>query len=162
TLLSSGQRGQARSLFKSAYESYLQKEHAVPAIDAAFRQALQGDEKSKQDLYSTLLRQTAKTLAAQDRREAVITLASQCRQRDDGPLADELFELALAKLSDQERLPVTLMGVEYLWQTSQQDRADTMLQKLLADERLSKNAALWRLASQMAGQRKLLKRSVDY
>jgi ferric-dicitrate binding protein FerR (iron transport regulator) len=160
--LKDGQRGQARKHFESLYESTRKQENGVPAIDTAFKQALQGDENYKQDLFHKLLTDAAQSMIAQNRRGAVITLAWQCRQLDDATLADELFELALGKLSEQEKQTTMLAGVEYLWQTGQQDRAEKMLQELLTDNRAGKNPSLWRLASRLAGQRKLLKRSVEY
>jgi hypothetical protein len=154
--LKDGQRGQARKHFEALYKTTRKQENGVPAIDAAFKDAMEAED------FGILLKDAAKDLIKQNRRGAVITLAWQCRQLDDATLADELFELALAKLSEQEKQTTMLAGVEYLWQTGQQDRAEKMLQELLTDDRAGKNPSLWRLASRLAGQRKLLKRSVEY
>lgn len=160
-LLNDGQRTAARHQFLSLYEAARQ-DTALPAIDAAFRLALQNDDAYPENLFASLLRETAQRLTAQEQRRAVIDLAWQCRQLDDRQLADELSDLAMNNIPEARRLPTTLAVFSGLWQTGQQDRADKLLQDLLADKRFGKEPSLWRLASDVAAQRKSLKRSMEF
>jgi tetratricopeptide (TPR) repeat protein len=159
-LLNAGRREAARAQFKSLYE-IARQEMAVPPIDVAFRLALKSNDANPQDLFASLLRETAKLRMAQEHRRAVLDLAWQCRQLDDRKLADELCDLALSNIPEEQRLSITLLAFPYLWQTAQQERADKLLQQLLADGRFGKEPSLWRLASEVAAQRKSLKRSME-
>jgi anti-sigma factor RsiW len=154
-LVAAGKLAEARTILDALY-SELRKDELLPAIDSSFKKAM-GD-----DGMAQLMRRTAEQLSAKGQRMSVITLAWQCRQLDEPKLADELLGRALANVPEAERLAVNVAGVEFLWQTAQQDAADELLQKLLADDKLNTNPSLWRLASQLAGQRKLLKRQVEY
>ncbi|OAI46640.1 hypothetical protein AYO44_11025 [Planctomycetaceae bacterium SCGC AG-212-F19] len=154
-LVAAGKRAEARSIFEKLYTE-LRHDGLLPAIDSSFKTALGTDG------LAQLMRRTAGELAGKGQRMSIIALAWQCRQLDEPKLADELLAQALANVPEAERLAVNVAGVEFLWQTAQQDAADELLQKLLADEKLNVNPALWRLASQLAGQRKLLKRQVEY
>ena len=154
-LVASGKIAEARSLFEKLYAE-LRQDELLPAVDGSFKTALGADG------FAALMRNTAGQLAGKRQGVSIIALAWQCRQLDEPKLADELLAQALTNVAETERLAVNVAGVEFLWQTGQQDAADELLQKLLADEKFSNNPSLWRLASQLAGQRKLLKRQVEF
>jgi tetratricopeptide (TPR) repeat protein len=99
-----------------------------------------------------LMRATAAGLVAENHRPAVFGLAWQCRQFGDQSLADDLFQQALAGVSEQNRPATILAAIEYLWQVGQTARAVSMLQPLLTEPVFSGNATLWRLAALLAGQ----------
>jgi hypothetical protein len=153
-----GDRAEARELFLALYEETL-KQGARPAIDRAFRDALEGDGKAP-DLWSARMRDTAAALVKDGRRVSAVGLAWQCWELGSPKLADEVLDAALAGLADDRaRGPATLAAVEYLAQTHQYDRADTLLQGLLTDPAFAQNAGLWRLGSRLAAQRKQAARS---
>src|SRR5262249_32944725 len=121
SLWKSGQRDEARKRFRALYEQTL-KDSVLPAIDADFRAALLGDGGSgagsgdpapAPDLWSELLRKTAARLIEQKQRPAVLTLAWQCQQLGDEPLAQHLLTTALDGAPDKERLALMLAAVEF-------------------------------------------------
>jgi hypothetical protein len=155
-LSKSGQPAEARQRFRELYERTL-KEDRLPLFDGDFRAALLDSGE-----WGELLRQTAAKLIARKHRPAVLTLAMQCWQVDDQPLADHLLGLALDDLpDDKERLPMRLAGLSFLWQTGQLARADQMLRTLLADAKTSGQPALWRLAAKLAERRDMPGRRLE-
>jgi tetratricopeptide (TPR) repeat protein len=151
-LFESGDRQRARELFRELYAG-ARKDGALPAIDAAFRQALQEDKGP--DSWEQVIRQTADGALAQNRYLAIIALAWQCAELDDQHLADDLLASVLGRLTgDPQRLPVTVAAVEYLWSTHQFEQADRLVQPLLADATFAQRPSLWRLGARLAAQRK--------
>jgi hypothetical protein len=151
-LWQAGLRQEAREQFTRLYADSLGKGY-LPAIDGDFRLALLGDGKLN-DTWGELLRKTAEDFIAKKRRPAVLALAWQCRQIDDGPAADQLITLALDKIGDQkERAGMTLAAVLFYRQISQLPQADRLLQTLLKDAEQAKRPELWRLASTIAAGR---------
>jgi Tfp pilus assembly protein PilF len=152
SLVKSGQREEGRKAFRTLYEQTL-REDKLPLIDPDFRQSLLGDGKES-DLWGELIRQTVGKLIEQKHRAAGLVLAWQCWQLGDQPLANHLYSVALADVKDdKQRLVLTLLGLEFLWQTAQFVKADEVLQKLLDDPEQSKRPALWRLAANLAERR---------
>jgi Tfp pilus assembly protein PilF len=89
-----------------------------------------------------------------------LLLAWQLWQLGEQQLADEVYNNAMAAAGADSSL--MLLGIDYLWQTNQLARADALLQKLLADERLAQRAAMWRLGAALAQRRGLTGRYVAY
>jgi predicted Zn-dependent protease len=159
SLWRAGERQEARKQFLELYQKTLSR-GLLPAIDHDFRQALLGDGKAP-DEWSTLLQQTAARLLKQKRRLAILTLAWQCWRLEDSPWAERLSAMAFEG-SDREigNDAMKLVGLGYLMQTNQWTHADQLLRKLLADPKLAKNGALWRLAAQLAEQRDMTAREL--
>jgi predicted Zn-dependent protease len=152
-LAEKGERDEARKLFVALYEETA-KGGALPPLDRRFRDALRADGKES-DLFARLLRESADRLVKDGRRVSAVALAWQCWELEAHGLADELLAAALAGLGEGEsRFAPTLAAVEYLAQTHQYDRADRLLDGLLADEKLAQSAWLWRLGYQLALLRK--------
>ncbi|MFI4983058.1 MAG: hypothetical protein ACHQIO_22130, partial [Nevskiales bacterium] len=152
-LADNGERTEARKRFVELYEETA-KSGALPPLDRAFRQTLQASGKEP-DLFGKLLRDSAAQLVKDGRRVAAVALAWQCWELEAPTLADELLTAALDGISDREhRGAPTIAAVEYLAQTHQYDRADKLLQGLLADEQFARDAGLWRMGYQLALQRK--------
>ncbi|HXG09156.1 MAG TPA: VIT domain-containing protein [Gemmataceae bacterium] len=160
-LWNSGRRQEARTHFRELYTKAFQKGF-LPPIDSTFRAALTGNGEEA-DLWNELMRQTAADLIREKDRVAVVTLAWQCWQLGDQPLADYLLETALddpiggaarapvaagmprrttpaprpdrmAEEQEENRV-VLLAAIEYLRQTNQLARADQLLRQLLEDEK---------------------------
>jgi tetratricopeptide (TPR) repeat protein len=89
-------------------------------------------------------------LTKEKRPRSVLLLAWQVWQLGDQALSDELFDSTLAGASGKERQALTLLAIEYLWQTQQYTRADSLLQPLLKDEKLAQHPRLWRLGAALA------------
>src|SRR5262249_25924251 len=116
---------EARQRFDDLYRNTL-KHDSLPPIEADFRQAL-GTEG-----WDAPIRQTPAKFIQEKRRRAAVALAWQCWQLDDAPLASNLLALALDGLeNDAERLLTNLAAIEFLSQTNQHVRADSLLQPLL-------------------------------
>ncbi|HEY7308356.1 MAG TPA: VIT domain-containing protein [Gemmataceae bacterium] len=156
SLYKSGQAAEARKQFRELYERTL-KEDRLPLFDGDLRAALLEDSE-----WGQLLRKTATKLIERKRRPVVLTLATQCWQVDDQPLANHLLALALADVAgDKDSLPVRLAGLSFLWQTGQFAQADKMLRELLAEAKESRQAALWRLAAKLAERRAMPARQME-
>jgi hypothetical protein len=152
-LAENGERDEARKLFVALYEETA-KDGTLTPVDRGFRQALR-TEGQEPDLFAELLRETAGRLVKEGRRVAAVALAWQCRELEALDLADELLTAALTGIPDGERRAApTLAAVEYLAQTRQYDRAEKLLDGLLADKTFADRAGLWRLGYQLALQRK--------
>jgi tetratricopeptide (TPR) repeat protein len=70
-------------------------------------------------------------------------------------LAEGLLATALRGVTEEERLPTTLAGVEFLWLTDQLRQADRLLEALLGEPKFARLASLWRLRATLAVQRRL-------
>jgi len=152
-LAENGERAEARKRFAELYEETA-RTGSLPPLDRGFRQALKADGKEA-DLFAELLRKRATDLVKDGRRVAAVALAWQCWELEAPALADELLSAALEGISDRtDRAAPTLASVEYLSQTHQYDRADKLLQGLLADEKFARHPGLWRMGYQLAVQRK--------
>jgi hypothetical protein len=152
-LAESGERDEARKQFVALYEETA-KDGALPPLDRDFRQALRAEGKEP-DLFAKLLGESADRLVKDGRRVAAVALAWQCWELEAPALADKLLSTALDGIADDERRAgPTLAAVEYLAQTRQYDRAEKLLDGLLADEKFAGHAGLWRLGYQLAVQRK--------
>jgi hypothetical protein len=158
SLLKAGERQEARRRFAALYEKAL-ADGGLPALDQDCRLALQGDGKES-DEWGPLLRKTADRLIEQKRRPAVLALALQCWQLDDGPSANALLAAALDGVDDKERLPLTTAAVEVLMETGQFAEADELLGKLLAQTKFARRGDLWRLAEAVAEKRDLSARQL--
>jgi hypothetical protein len=159
SLLKAGRRPEARQRFRELYERTL-ADGVLPPIDGGFRLALLGGSGAA-DEWTQLLGKTAARLAKQKRRPAVLALARQGWQLDDPALANQLVGAALDGAPEKERAPLTLAAVAFFQETSQLPQADDLLQKLLADEKLAKRPALWRLAADIAQRRDMTTRSLE-
>jgi ferric-dicitrate binding protein FerR (iron transport regulator) len=152
-LAENGEREEGRKLFVALYEESA-KDGTLTPVDRGFRQALRA-EGQEPDLFAKLLRGAAGQLVKDGRRVAAVALAWQCRELEAPDLADELLTAALTGIPDGERRAApTLAAVEYLAQTRQYDRAEKLLDGLLADKTFADRAGLWRLGYQLALQRK--------
>jgi tetratricopeptide (TPR) repeat protein len=148
--LLSGDPAQASQLFRGLYARALD-EGQLPAIDAAFRQALQTAEKDA-DGWRGLVRGTAARLLAKGRLADLVELIGQCRELDDPDLAAELLPAALEKIARHpQRLGLSLAAVEYLLATKQFEQADRLLEGLLAEKEFAGRSLLWRLRARVAG-----------
>jgi ferric-dicitrate binding protein FerR (iron transport regulator)/tetratricopeptide (TPR) repeat protein len=159
-LLEAGDRAPARKVFGELYTEML-KAGVLPPLDASFRQAF-SDAGGSALPFAQWMRKVADDLAKDRRPAAVLLLAWQTHQLGDQPLADELLGKALAAAAPAERLPLTLVGIEFLGQTGQVARADVLLQPLLTDAKLAENLSLWRLAAAITQRRGMLARSAAY
>src|SRR5262249_12446664 len=85
-----------------------------------------------------------------------------CAELDEQPLGDELLATTLtAVANDPGRLPVNVAAIEYLCHTQQPERAEQMVQALLADKGNAWRPSLWRLAASLAGTNRQRTRSVS-
>jgi ferric-dicitrate binding protein FerR (iron transport regulator) len=152
-LADNGDRAEARKQFAELYRDTA-KAGTLPPLDRGFRQAMQVSGKEP-DLFADLLRETADQWVKKDRREAVVALAWQAWELESPAQADDLLSRALGGTADPDKAASpTLFAVEYLAQTHQYDRADKLLQGLLADKKLADHPGLWRTGYQLAMQRK--------
>jgi hypothetical protein len=156
-LADNGDRAEARKQFAELYRDTA-KAGTLPPLDRGFRQTMAspGRESGESgDLFAELLRETADQWVKKDRREAVVALAWQAWELEAPALADDLLSRALDGTADREKgAAPTLAAVEYLAQTHQYDRADKLLQGLLANKKLAEHPWLWRMGYQLAMQRK--------
>jgi tetratricopeptide (TPR) repeat protein len=160
SLLYAEQRDEARALFREMFEQAI-KAGVLPAVDASFREALQGEPKEA-DLWTDMMRQTAATFCKDHRRPAAVALAWECWQLGDQPLASNLLTAALDGITDEgERTLTTLSAVAFLYQTAQHSAADAQLRPLLDNEKLAQQPALWRMAGRIADARGLTARSIE-
>jgi tetratricopeptide (TPR) repeat protein len=150
-LQSAGRPDEARKLFEDLYDKEL-KAAVLPAIDRRFRSALVGDDKHPDD-WNRLVRATAADFLKQDRRAAVIALATQCHQLDDRPLADNLMQMALSDLKDEDLLGVTLLAVGNYRRWGDTGLAEKLVDDMLARKQFQLIPGLWRLASTIADER---------
>jgi ferric-dicitrate binding protein FerR (iron transport regulator)/tetratricopeptide (TPR) repeat protein len=153
-------KAQARKLFRELHAEAL-KEGWLPPIDGSFYQAFHPATTGDSG-WVELMRQTAATLVAGQRRAAVIALARQCYEVGDQTLADQLFTRALAGGRGKDRNRLALLGLQYWWYTQRFAQAEALLQTLLADKELARQSLLWRLAAFLAEQRGKVARSVTY
>src|SRR5262249_60661818 len=128
-----------RKEFQALYGAAV-AEGVLPPIDADLRSALVG-ERGEDDAWDKVMHETAARLRVQRRPAAVVTLAWQCWQLGDQPMASRLLDLALESNADsEERLAVTLAAVEFLWQTHQLPQADQLLEVLRQDAQFNERA----------------------
>ncbi len=159
-LVLAGRRDEARAQFREMFARAI-KEGVLPAVDDAFRGALQGEAKEA-DLWTDMMRETAAKFCQDGRRPAAVALAWQCWQLGDQPLASNLLAAALDDIHDEdERLLTTLSAVAFLHQTRQLAAADARLRPLLENDKLAGQPALWRLAGRIAEARGLTARSIE-
>jgi len=152
-------RPEARTVFADLYEESLKK-GVLPPIDNNFRSVLESNGNDA-DEWTDLIRKTADKLIADKHRSAAVALAWQCWQLSDQPLAHELLSRALDGLKDDdERLPVTLAAIQYLFQTNQFAQADGLLQGLLDNEKFAKYPELWRIGVQIADRRAMTDKAI--
>ena len=153
-------RDEARTLFREMFEQAI-KASVLPAVDNSFREALQGEPKEA-DLWTDMMRQTAANFCKDHRRPAAVTLAWECWQLGDQPLASNLLTAALDGIDDEnERMLTTLTAVAFLYQTAQHAEADARLRPLLDNDKLAKQPALWRMAGRIADARGLTAHSIE-
>jgi tetratricopeptide (TPR) repeat protein len=159
-LLHAGKRDEARKEFREMFARAI-KASVLPAVDATFREALQGEQKEA-DLWTDEMRQTAAAFCKDHRRPGAVALAWQCWQLGDQPLASNLLAAALDNITDDdERVLTTLAAVGFLYQTGQHADADARLRPLLEDQDLAGQPALWRMAGRIADARGQTARSVE-
>jgi len=161
SLLNSGKQAEAAKLFLEMYEQ-LVKQQVLPPIDGSFRAALLGDGKTPEQ-WTPLMERTAQVLLKDNHRLTLVKLAWQCRQLGDFPQAENLLAAALQNPKDDaERLLVTTAAVDYLLETSQDVRADSLVTPLLENADFAQRPGLWRLASLVAQRRNQPVRSIGY
>jgi hypothetical protein len=160
SLWKSGQHAEGRKKFRELYEKTLTAGR-LPAIDADFRLALLGEDHKLGD-WADLIRKTSERLIEIKRRPAVLALARQCWQLGDEPMANQMLSAALDGIPQgKERQRMTLAAVRFLIDAKQLPRADRMLKTLLADPKLARHAALWRLAAKLAEDREMTARGLE-
>ncbi len=158
-LYHAGKTVDARKHFVALYNDTL-KDGYLPLLDSTARSALlTGPAEAG---WGELMQGTAEKLIADKNRPAVLALAWQCWQLDDAPQADQLLQMALTGIDDaKERNTMQLAGVLFYQQTKQLPQADQLLTKLLVDPKQAEKPGLWRLASELASQRKMTARSME-
>jgi tetratricopeptide (TPR) repeat protein len=150
SMLDRGKWQEAVAAFRDLYGKTL-KQGILPPIDSSFRQAFMSNPQEP-EAWGQFLQTTADALLKESHRLAVLGLAWQCRQLGDTGLAADLFNLAIAGLSEKQRPATTLAAIEYLWHARELTQAEVLLQPLLADRSLAKQPALWRLVALIAAQ----------
>ncbi len=160
SLLHADRRDEARAQFREMFARAIQAK-VLPAVDATFREALQGKE-AEADLWTDMIRETAADFCKDHRRPAAVALAWQCWQLGDQPLASNLLAAALDGAGDDdERALTALAAVGFLYQTGQHAEADARLRPLLDDRDLAGQPALWRMAGRVAESRGQAARSIE-
>ncbi|HZT82672.1 MAG TPA: hypothetical protein VFA26_20755 [Gemmataceae bacterium] len=107
------------------------------------------------DLWTELMRATAERLVREKRRPAAVLLAWQCWQLDDAPLADNLLSAAFyGPMKEVERAEASLAAAEFLSETGRLAPADSLMQPLLADTKLSQLPGLGRRAARLSDRRR--------
>ena len=147
----------AQLKFQDLFRAALQ-EGVLPPLDSSFRNVL---ESGKQDAWAKLMRETAALCAKKKARPVIVTLAWQCNQVGDTAMADTLLEQALDKMPADEKPLTAIAAIHFLNSTGRYDRSDLIVRELLADAKLAKSSALWRLASQVADNRRDQIRSIQ-
>jgi tetratricopeptide (TPR) repeat protein len=140
----------AQQKYQALFQAAL-KEGVLPPLDSSFRSVLEG---GKEDIWAKLMRETAAECAQKKRRPVIVTLAWQCYQLGDTAMADSLLDTALANVPGEEKAYTGIAAVHFLNATSRYDRAGQIVRDLLAEPTLAKSSAVWRLASQVADNRK--------
>jgi tetratricopeptide (TPR) repeat protein len=159
SLFESGQRKEAQAYFFDLYSRTL-KEGFLPPTDISFRQLFVGDNGGESP-WTSMLRETAATLASQGRQPDIMRLAWQWHALGFPRIAEELSLKALAGLPPgNTRRETVRRGVEYLQQTGQVARAKMLLGPLLDGKR--PDPELLRLGSMLAAQRGQMARSVAW
>jgi tetratricopeptide (TPR) repeat protein len=159
-LAKAGEIDKARRSFKELYAQTL-KQGFLPRIDTDMFHAFQRNAAGREE-WVELFNEGASTLIAAKRRSAVITLAWQCHELGDVSLASQLFDRALAGVSEKERPVTSLAAIGYLWSTHQYARAEKLLQPILENKALAKYSSLWRLGAFFASSRGKTARSIEY
>jgi tetratricopeptide (TPR) repeat protein len=162
-LAAAGDREEARKLLRALHAQAL-REQVLPPLDIRFRTAFdkadQEADSPTSPAWVEFIRETSDTLRVQKRRRDLIDLAWQCWVFGDTALAQQVFERAFSDLPAGERFKTVLAGMEYLCGTHQFARAEKLLQPLLAEPALVKDASLWRLAAGVADRQGKLTRAV--
>jgi tetratricopeptide (TPR) repeat protein len=91
----------------------------------------------------------------------IVTLAWQCFQLGDTAMADTLLDLALKDMTSEDKSLTSLAAIHFLNATSRYDRSDSIVRGLLSDPELVNSAGLWRLASQIADNRRDPVRAIE-
>jgi ferric-dicitrate binding protein FerR (iron transport regulator)/tetratricopeptide (TPR) repeat protein len=157
-ILRAGDQKPAAELFRQLYRQTL-KNRVLPPIDHDFHHALQAG--GEDVAWTALVRETADALLKDKQRHAVVTLAWQCWQLGDAPLAHNLLADALRNPADDvERLGASVAALEFLMGTNQPAEADALLQSLLAQPQFASKPMLWRLGARIADQRNLTAQSI--
>ena len=157
-MYNAGKYPEAREVMRKLYEETLAT-GVLPQIDHQFRNVMQWNDTEQ---WTKLMRETSATLVQKQGPTAGIYHAWQVHQLGDQPLAEELFSAALRTIPDDQRFAVIMAAVDYLWQTGQHARADTMLEPLLAEKHYAEYPELWRLASAIATGRGMLARALAF
>jgi predicted Zn-dependent protease len=146
-----GNHDKARELFAKLHADAVKHTALIP-LDDDFRQAFIQSNNGQQ-AWEKLWQDHAQSLVARHARRAAVMVAWQCRQLNDARLSDKLLDLALSGMSKEEQYGTSLAAVEMLWHSGGFDRADALIEPLLADERYARSPWLWRIASQIADRR---------
>jgi len=141
---------EARRRFAEAYRAELAR-GLLPRIDVDFRKLLARSAAGRK-IWRALMQEAA----AKHGRVASVLLAWQSHLVGTRELADELLAGALAGVTDKQRLRVTLVAVEYLWHTMRRARAARLLNRLLDRPEYGGHSKLWRMAAELASQRRKL------
>src|SRR5262249_5081404 len=140
----------ARNAFGELYRDTLAG-GVLPPLDAAFLHAFQAP--NNDPAWAEFKQQTTATLLTRKQQPALLALAWQCWQLGQQADAGEFFAQAFTGLSAVDQQPLSLPGLAYLWQTGQYEEAEKLLPPLLADAKLGRDPALWRLAAAFAAPR---------
>jgi ferric-dicitrate binding protein FerR (iron transport regulator) len=147
-----GERVKAEAAFKELYKETL-KAGNLPPIDRRFKLAFQDLEaKAVVDDWNPLIRETGRTFIRQENFRAALALAWQCRTLGEPALTETLLAdiLEAMKFRPGGWDDTTLGVIDFYARTGEAARADALLRPLLAEEKLSKNAILWRAAARLA------------
>jgi hypothetical protein len=159
SLWKSGRGEEARKCFVDLYSQTI-RAGTLPVFDTDLRSVLLSDNK---DLWGGLLRQTAANLVKEKKPTAALTMARQCWQVGDRPLAGSLYAMALAGCpAGKDGRALRAAGLAYLWETRQLADADALLQRLQGDASEEERAVLLRLAANIASQRDQPARELEF
>jgi predicted Zn-dependent protease len=155
-----GHAEEARKQWRKLFQETLQT-GALPPIERQFREALMPSD-GQGPTYAVLMRDAASLLARRGQRLQILLLAWQAQQLGDLETGNDMLVRCLESAQPGiERSLARLAAVRLYGDTRQLVRADTMLKLVLADEPFSKSPSLWRLAAQLAVERKALARAAD-
>ncbi len=167
SLAAQGEKSQAGALFRQLYQETLDA-GLLPPIDQDFKAAAEatqdpfGSDDLDGDSFGTLMRAACSQMIQRKQRPLAIGLAWQCRQLGDTSLADNLIDDVLAGVSPAEAVITSLAIVDYLATTGKHDRAESLLQVLLAEPQYSTSPTLWRWSARIASQGGRMARSITY
>lgn len=104
--------------------------------------------------WGEIVRDAAQKLAELKRPFTLIEMARRCVALGERALAAEIFSLAVQGQDLNAKPVLNLMALEYAREAMDWDLAATCVDRALADEKQKGNSKLWRVAADVAHQRK--------